>query len=647
MNLSSDRPFLLTASTRTLALTTLAGLALASPFATGVALAGGAGCNINQFGMPDFDQRRQGLANNGSNHCVPTSNANVLGYFATHGAPGAFPGVDKTYGQEDYNQITANINLLGAFMNTSGTGGTTGTNGYNGLVAWTQLFAPGQFSVYRLGGAQVNPVNFFMYRVVYGGYLSPCYGRYTFVGGNTGWNRNGGHCVTLFQLENWCANNPTFHYRDPAADEGNVANRLTRQSSSGNTSFTLSKDTARYEGTNKSLWRMNTGASDGVKRALDGLYIIVPHVSIQATGSVVNFVFSFPSNSFTPPPSVPTGGTVLNHSLLSDLASLAVIHPNRLGTPSAVTQVFPGDNSRRTLGDVSTTHLAIGRRGQVYVVDTGNLVAIDSNPLPPLPPVELARFNLGTTPEAIGVDPRTDEVVAFIPAGAAGPRVQRFTKNLVPLGGGFYPSVPGNGALKIKPGPQPGHWYLARVGDGSIKRIIPPAAVGGSFTAGPIIDLPGTDTLQDFNFHEAGMVYNRPIVGTPSFQLRAMKPDANGRWAADPTNPFDGRPSVGIISFSSNADNYDIALDGPDDEIGPNPEDFPSVPDCVADIASAGVITDPDGELTSDDIILFIRWFTTRDERADVASSGPVAGPDGEFTADDIIFFINSFFQGC
>jgi hypothetical protein len=66
-----------------------------------------------------------------------------------------------------------------------------------------------------------------------------------------------------------------------------------------------------------------------------------------------------------------------------------------------------------------------------------------------------------------------------------------------------------------------------------------------------------------------------------------------------------------------------------------------------SDIAGPGPTVGPDGELTADDIILFISWFTASDTRADVASPGPVAGPDGELTADDVILFINRFTAGC
>ncbi len=68
---------------------------------------------------------------------------------------------------------------------------------------------------------------------------------------------------------------------------------------------------------------------------------------------------------------------------------------------------------------------------------------------------------------------------------------------------------------------------------------------------------------------------------------------------------------------------------------------------CPADIAGPGPTIGRDGELTADDIIQFISWFTSDDRRADVAGPGPSRGSDGEFTADDIIQFIGDFTAGC
>ncbi len=66
-----------------------------------------------------------------------------------------------------------------------------------------------------------------------------------------------------------------------------------------------------------------------------------------------------------------------------------------------------------------------------------------------------------------------------------------------------------------------------------------------------------------------------------------------------------------------------------------------------SDVAGPGQNVGPDGELTADDIIVFLNWFFAGDNRADVAGPGQSTSPDGEFTADDIIVFLNAFFAGC
>lgn len=626
-------------------LSAFAGLAAVMP---GAALAGGVGCDVNQYGMPDFDQRRQGLANDGNNHCVPTSNANIYGYFATHGYPPVFPGVDKTYGQEDYQAITNNISLLGSFMGTSGTGGTGGTSGYNGLVTWNILFGQNHFSAARMWNSAVNPFNVFLYRQLYGGYVSLCYGRYSFVGGGTGWDRTGGHCITLHQLENWCTTQPTFHYRDPAADEGNVAGRLTMQSPRATTSYTLTKETFTGEGTTRTQWRMNTGNPDGVKRSLDGMYVLIPLVNISASGPDLVFSPSFQLSGQTPPANIPVGGTISSLEVLADLASVLVVTQPAAGGPASLKQVNLADGTSRTISSVSSSKMATGRRGQAYYFNAGNLIATDTTPQPPIPPVLINSIPLGFVPEAIGYDDRTDEVVVVQPAGAAGPRVLRYSKTLTPIAGAFFPGVPGTGALKIEPGPQPGQWYMARAGDGSVRLFLPPVSPTAPYTEGAAVNLPGTDVLQDFHFLPSGDLIYLTRGGLPVVtQTKAARKDPNGRWITDTGNPFHLRSSGGVLTFTKSRSSYDPVLDGPDDNIGPNPEDVVSVPDCVADVASANQFPEPDGNLTADDIIVFLNWFFRGDERADVAGPNQATNPDGSFSADDIIVFLNRYFAGC
>jgi formylglycine-generating enzyme len=68
---------------------------------------------------------------------------------------------------------------------------------------------------------------------------------------------------------------------------------------------------------------------------------------------------------------------------------------------------------------------------------------------------------------------------------------------------------------------------------------------------------------------------------------------------------------------------------------------------CPADIAGTNQATIPDGELTADDIIVFLAWYFANDLRANVAGPNQSTVPDGELTADDIIVFLGAYFAGC
>lgn len=66
----------------------------------------------------------------------------------------------------------------------------------------------------------------------------------------------------------------------------------------------------------------------------------------------------------------------------------------------------------------------------------------------------------------------------------------------------------------------------------------------------------------------------------------------------------------------------------------------------IADIASLGGWATPDGQLTADDVILFLSDFFANSLRADIATLGGLPVPDGLLTADDIIAFLGAFFAG-
>lgn len=69
---------------------------------------------------------------------------------------------------------------------------------------------------------------------------------------------------------------------------------------------------------------------------------------------------------------------------------------------------------------------------------------------------------------------------------------------------------------------------------------------------------------------------------------------------------------------------------------------------CLADVAGLGGVTTPDGQLTSDDIVVFLSaFFNGNLVIADVGGLGGVQGPDGTITPDDLVLFLSRFFGPC
>ena len=77
---------------------------------------------------------------------------------------------------------------------------------------------------------------------------------------------------------------------------------------------------------------------------------------------------------------------------------------------------------------------------------------------------------------------------------------------------------------------------------------------------------------------------------------------------------------------------------------------FASVPQgpCAADVAGLGGSLGPDGQLTADDVVVYLgAFFANNLAIADLVGLGGSGGPDGAITPDDLIAFLSVFFAGC
>ncbi|MGH7133321.1 MAG: GC-type dockerin domain-anchored protein [Phycisphaerales bacterium] len=68
---------------------------------------------------------------------------------------------------------------------------------------------------------------------------------------------------------------------------------------------------------------------------------------------------------------------------------------------------------------------------------------------------------------------------------------------------------------------------------------------------------------------------------------------------------------------------------------------------CIPDLATTGGALGPDGQVTVDDLTLFLARFFANDLAADIASLGGALVPDDQISADDLIAFLSTFFAGC
>jgi probable HAF family extracellular repeat protein len=144
--------------------------------------------------------------------------------------------------------------------------------------------------------------------------------------------------------------------------------------------------------------------------------------------------------------------------------------------------------------------------------------------------------------------------------------------------------------------------------------------------------------------------------GTVTYQWWRFVPSApifaqvgNGGLPSGASASGANSPTLTLTNFqAADGGQYYCRVTGACDSVISNTVTLTAIPCCgPSDIAGPGPSVGPDGELTADDVILFINWFTNGNPLADIAGPGPSVGPDGEFTADDVILFIGWFSAGC
>ncbi|MHC4910265.1 MAG: hypothetical protein ACYTF9_11135, partial [Planctomycetota bacterium] len=154
--------------------------------------------NVNW--MPDLDQRRFGMLDNGSAHCVPTSHMNLLAYAANFGFPDLSPFPGTWTDPFDHNIMTSRIQFLGSVMGTTG-GGTTGSGATEGMNLWIEDYPLTYDTKFFSEANGALTLSDLVQDLAGGNIATMCFGRYNWTPATANvaalGTRTSGHCVTV------------------------------------------------------------------------------------------------------------------------------------------------------------------------------------------------------------------------------------------------------------------------------------------------------------------------------------------------------------------------------------------------------------------------------------------------------------------
>lgn len=374
--------------------------------------------------MPDLDQRRDaasgipGLPGKGGMYCVPTSTVNMMAYIANHGFPGVMPGPGFWQGSSKYNDATAAIDLMGAFMGTSATGGTGGNGWYTG--AWVWLLPSGKFvtNLYGASGTYSPTQASMTQTAMNGAIVSFAYGRYKKVGTYLGLpllDRDGGHAVTLSRSMASGAARKIF-CRDPADPNDGM---LWDQSWFGDRMLDA-QDQVVATGPSiyqiKKMTALNYDAGNSKHAYIDGYLAIRPKsgYSFKPGSSGGGWTFQLFSPFTLKGHPLPSEAVV---DITSEIVD-AVIGPdwNKVyalvsadGSVKKLTEVDLLTGDQKVLLDVvGAKAIQFGRHRDVHVLTSTKLLHFDLGD-----EIKPAEFNLPYPCDAISYDDEADQVIAL------------------------------------------------------------------------------------------------------------------------------------------------------------------------------------------------------------------------------------------
>jgi len=609
--------------------------------AAGAAQPASAQCNIAKYGVPDFDQRRNYLPDNGKVHCVPTSMLNWMGYMANRGRPQALAHSSPDWSSmSEYDLVDVRDYNMGGWMGTGDWGsGTSLGGGVSGLVDYLDHYNVGPFIVYGYASDedwQVKPKHFYNALKI-GWLVSMVYGRYKFDGDE--WERDGGHCVTLVAVEDACnSSNARVGFKDPSTKDSDSINT---QSPFATKWWDISKQTRDYDGDVYSMWGPKGQSPDdnGNIRLIDKVYYIFPlfvlaQDPIQFNGMIKHSV-ALLNNDEEPPSKIiltPNSAALLHAFPDPRSPNSIIVTAPAGGVPARVWDYDPVDDSFTNIMDLPANPGAftIDRRGDLILEINGDLHkyrrAADGSVRP------IGYVKLGLAIGSLAIDDATDDLYAL----------SAESRRLLKFGGGDLSAEPFNGPLpagvpsaivpcvRVACNPADGKPWVTTTASTTIYQLDlaganPAWAITGGVQTGPGM---APDGLQ---FGDHGEM---KFISGDRIHEWDIDP-ASGRYVLSGDPHFPNLPASGFLSLARSRSNYDPRIhSGPAWENIENPDpDTEEVLDCPADI-------DFNGFVNGDDFDKFIADFEAGAIAADFDNNGFVNG-------DDFDAFSGNFEKGC
>lgn len=537
--------------------------------------------------MPDHDQKRGVLPNDGNNYCVPTATMNTMCYFANHGLPSLLPGPGYWQSPALYGLADDAITAMGVLMSTDPDDGTNGNGERAGLNVWLAAQPVSFIRMYSTTAFSPRLEHAAAF-VFMGGYVNLSVGWYVEGTGGT-MVRNGGHKVTLVAVER---NGDDFlaAIRDPGSDEN--PDNLWGQSRFSTETYAV-QDVLRVP-TNYGFPRLMSKMFDYGNGYIDGLTVFLPHfalttppdpempgIDVLRTPMLDGAAVLAPAH-FATAEAMPAIDLALHPDLLSCLY-IADPPPGTLPPPPRRIwrqELATGECTQIDVGFVNPEAIMVGRRRDLYVLDDGDVVRVN---LDADPPEEISRYPQPGIIAAMAYDDDLDELLLLSVEARHVARVPYHLDSLprlitipesVPLGGGasIAWNAPDNAAWVVT-NASDSLWRLQEAA--GVPIMIPMEIAHASLVAPTAVDV-----------DDEGHVF----VATGGHVLQFKQ--VTGEWMLDPEPMFAGADVGAFFRMASSHDNLDPALHLGPDHYDVFPVQFAApVYDCDADVNGDRLVT--------------------------------------------------------